>query len=111
MIAGRILGWLMICDPRTDRSRDRAGDRRESRIPDQQPALTQWNRLPYGAHSPRRQIESMTQLRDILQDGANLTGPTQRGQRLREAIDAFNRMERALVDEPGKPRNRLEHGR
>jgi hypothetical protein len=53
----------------------------------------------------------MTQLRDILQDGANLTGPTQRGQRLREAIDAFNRMERALVDEPGKPRNRLEHGR
>lgn len=125
MIAGRILGWLLICDPPEQTAAGIAQAIGASRA-----SLTNNLRLlsGIGVLSERtrpgdrsvyyraaekafermiqRQIESMGHLRELLQSGADLTGPTERGERLREAIEAFNWLERALADAPHKPRQR-----
>jgi hypothetical protein len=122
MIAGRILGWLMICDPPEQTAGEIAQAIGASRA-----SLTNNLRLLSGIgflsertrrgdrsayyradekafdRMIQRQIESMGQLRDLLQGGADLTGPTERGQRLRDAIEVFNWLERALADAPPTP--------
>lgn len=48
----------------------------------------------------QRQIESMGQMRELLLEGAELTGQTARGQWLQDAIEVFNWLQRAIADTP-----------
>ncbi|HEX2214475.1 MAG TPA: hypothetical protein VHH12_13710 [Mycobacterium sp.] len=119
MIAGRILGWLLICDPPEQTAGEIAKAIGASRA-----SLTNNLRLLGGIgflsdrtrpgdrsvyyradaqafeRMIQRQIESMAQLRELLQDGAGLAGSAQRGQRLQEAIRTFTWLERTLADAP-----------
>lgn len=134
MIAGRIVGWLMISDPPEQTAGEIAQAIGASRA-----SLTSNLRLLSGIgflaertkpgdrsvyyradekafdRMIQRQIESMAQLRELLQGGAQLAGPTERGQRLRDAIEVFAWLERALADAPPMPlhrgRDRVTGGR
>jgi hypothetical protein len=127
MIAGRVLAWLMICEPAEQTAGEiaqavgasRASLTNNLRLLSGIGFLTESTRpgnrsVYYRADEQafhrmiQRQIESMGQLRDLLQGGADLTGPTKRGERLREAVEAFNWLERALTVAPEGGRNRFE---
>lgn len=119
MIAGRILGWLMICDPPEQTAGDIAKAIGASRA-----SLTNNLRLLAGIgflgertrpgdrsvyyradeqafdRMIQRQIESMGQLRELLEAGLDLTGHTLRSQRLRDAIEVFSWLQRAVTDAP-----------
>jgi DNA-binding MarR family transcriptional regulator len=123
MIAGRILGWLMICDP----PEQSAGQIAEA-IGASRASLTTNLRLlasvgfVHQVTKPgdrtvyyrvdddawetvvRRQIESLTALGDILRDGLTLTGrASRRGSRLRTAHEVFHWMARVFADAPPMP--------
>lgn len=119
MIAGRILGWLMVCDPPEQTAGEiakaigasRASLTNNLRLLGGIGFLTERTRpgdrsVYYRADAKAfdrmidRQIESLAQLRELLQDGVGLAGSVQRGQRLREAIATFTWLERALADAP-----------
>ena len=129
MIAGRILGWLMICDPpeQTAGQISRAiGASRASltsnlRMLGSVGFLSEHTRpgdrsVYYRAAEDAfgrmiaRQVESMRRMREILQAGTDLAaGGADRGERLHEAIEAFSWLERALAKSP--PRTKPRPGR
>jgi DNA-binding MarR family transcriptional regulator len=134
MIAGRILGWLLICDPPEQTAGEiaqaigasRASLSNNLRLLSSIGFLSERTRpgdrsVYYRADEKafermiQRQIESTAQLRELLKGGAQLAGPTARGQRLRDAIEVFTWLERALADAPPMPmhrgRDQLKGGR
>ncbi|GAB3430966.1 GbsR/MarR family transcriptional regulator [Flindersiella endophytica] len=130
MIAGRIFGWLMICDPPEQTAAQiaeaigasRASLTNNLRLLGQIGFLTQRTRpgdrsVYYRADEAafgrmiRQQIESMGELREILAGGADLAGPAERGRRLREATEVFGWLERVFADAPPMPRTTSEKGR
>lgn len=130
MIAGRIFGWLMICEPPEQTAAQiaeaigasRASLTNNLRLLGQIGFLTQRTRpgdrsVYYRADEEafgrmvRQQVASMGQLREILAVGAELAGPAERGQRLREATEVFNWLERVFADAPPMPRSRIGKGR
>lgn len=130
MIAGRIFGWLMICEPPEQTAAQiaeaigasRASLTNNLRLLGQIGFLTQRTKpgdrsVYYRADEEafgrmvRQQVASMGQLREILAGGAELAGPAERGQRLREATEVFNWLERIFADAPPMPRSRIGKGR
>jgi hypothetical protein len=129
MIAGRIFGWLMICDPPEQTAAQiaeaigasRASLTNNLRLLGQIGFLTQHTKagdrsVYYRADEEafgrmvRQQVASMGQLREILAGGAELAGPADRGQRLREATEVFDWLERVFADAPPMPRAKKENG-
>ncbi|MGV0742373.1 GbsR/MarR family transcriptional regulator [Mycolicibacterium sp. XJ870] len=125
MIAGRIFAWLMICDPpeQTAGAITRAIGASRASLTNNLRLLSgtgfleertrPGDRAVYYRAAPQafdrmiqRQIESMTQLRSLLQGGEELAGPTARGQRLRDAIEVFTWLEQALAGAPPLPHAR-----
>lgn len=122
-IAGRILGWLMICDPPEQSAgqiaaaigasraslttnmrvlttmgfvtrRPRPGERTAYfRVDDDA-----WQRVV------RRQIAALTSFHEITGDGLALVGPdSERGARIREAHDVFDWMKTVFDNAPPPP--------
>ena len=109
LIAGRILGWLMICDPPEQSAGQLAeaiGASKASlsanlRLLDSIGFLAQrtkpGDRVVYyrAVDDPfstmiRRQLESMSQLNAVLDRGVALAGPGPRGERVRRAHEVFD---------------------
>jgi hypothetical protein len=120
LIAGRILGWLMICDPPEQSAEEIAiaiGASRASLTTN----LRLLNRIGFvrqltrpGARTTyyrvddhaweavvRRQIVSLTALGEITQAGMELVGPsTTRATRIRAAHDIFRWMQKVFAEAP-----------
>ncbi|MFG1708049.1 GbsR/MarR family transcriptional regulator [Nonomuraea sp. M3C6] len=123
LIAGRILGWLVVCES-PEQSADqigaaigasRASLSTNLRLLDSVGFLTQitkpgnrtvfyrlddeaWERVV------RRQIASMTVLGEIMNDGIRLVGEDPgRGARMRAARDVFSWMEQVFAEGPPPP--------
>lgn len=130
MIAGRILGWLMICDPPEQSAGEisraigasRASLTSNLRMLGSVGFLSEHTRPGHRSVYYRaaedafgrmiaRQLESMRRMREILQAGAVLAaGDADRGERLHEAIEAFSWLERTLATSP-PPRTKARPGR
>lgn len=123
MIAGRIFGWLLICDPPDQTaaqiaeaiSASRASLTNNLRMLTQYGFLTQHTKpghrsVYYQADEAafgrmvQHQIESMGQFREILQGGADLAETATRGRRLRQALEVFSWLEQVFADAPPMPR-------
>lgn len=126
-IAGRILGWLMICDPPQQPAgqiADAIGASRASLTVNmrvlttmgfvtRQPrpgGRTAYYRIDDNAWQQvvRRQIDTMASYLEITEDGMDLVGPaTVRAARIRDAHDVFTWMAKVFADAPPLPtRNR-----
>jgi hypothetical protein len=123
MIAGRILGWLTICDPPEQTAAQIAeaiGASRASlttnlRLLTSIGFLTQVTKPGYRtvfyrvdddawARVGQRQIASMKALGQIIRDGMALVGQApDRGARIRSANEGFTWMEKVLADAPPIP--------
>ena len=109
LIAGRILGWLMICDPPEQSAgqiaeaigASKASLSANLRLLDSIGFLAQrtkpGDRVVYyrAVDDPfstmiRRQLESMSQLNAVLDRGVALAGPGPRGARVRRAHEVFD---------------------
>jgi hypothetical protein len=130
MIAGRIFGWLMICDPPEQTAAQiahaigasRASLTNNLRMLTQIGFLAQHTKpgdrsVYYQADEEafgrliQRQIESMSQLRELLEGGADLAGPAPRGRRLRHAMDVFAWLEQVFAKAPPMPTPTTERTR
>lgn len=123
LIAGRILGWLTVCDP----PEQTAGEISEA-IGASRASLTTnlrllrsvgfvsqitkpANRTVYylvDEHAwekvVQRQVASLTSLGEIMRDGVELVGgATRRGARVRAAHDVFAWLEKVFADAPPPP--------
>lgn len=128
LIAGRILGWLMICDPPEQpaeeiasaigasraslttnlRLLNRVGFVRSFTRPG---ARTVYYRVDDGAWEAvvRRQIASLASLGDITRAGLELVGTsTPQATRIKAAHDVFTWMQKVFADAPPLPSNRPE---
>lgn len=123
LIAGRILGWLVICDPPEQsaaRIAEAIGASRASlttnlrllgsvgflRQTTKPGDRTVYYRLDDDAWETvvRRQIASLASFGDIMRDGADLVGHEPgRASRLRAAQDVFGWLERVFADAPPPP--------
>jgi DNA-binding transcriptional ArsR family regulator len=123
LIAGRILGWLTICDPPEQTAgqiaeaigASRASLTTNLRLLTSIGFVTQLtrpgNRTVFyrvdddaWARVVHRQIAVMTALGEILRDGMTLVGPsTERGARLRTANEVFTWIEKVFADAPPLP--------
>jgi hypothetical protein len=125
LIAGRSLGWLMICDPPEQSAAQIAAGIGASRA-----SLTTNLRLlgsvgflhrltkpgdrtvyyrvddDAWATVVRRQIASLAAFGDIMRDGRTLTGRSTRGARIRAAHDVFGWLERVFATAPPPPSTR-----
>lgn len=120
LIAGRILGWLMICDPPEQSAEAIAkaiGASRASlttnlrlltkvgfvRQVTKPGSRTVYHRVDDDAWERvvRRQIASLTSLGEITSDGLELVGPASpRAARLRAAHEVFKWMQKVFADAP-----------
>lgn len=122
MIAGRIFGWLLICDPPEQTAAQiaeaigasRASLTNNLRLLSGIGFLTHRTRpgdrsVHYRADEEafgrvvRQQVASLERLREILQGGADLAGPADRGRRLREALEVFTWLDRLFAEAPAMP--------
>lgn len=123
LIAGRILGWLMVCDPPEQSAGEIAaaiGASRASlttnlrllgevRFVEQRTrpgSRTVYYRVGEDAWEAvvRRQIVSLTSLGDIMHDGMELFGSSsRRGARIRGANDVFAWLAKLFADAPAMP--------
>lgn len=122
MIAGRIFGWLLICDPPEQTAAQiaeaigasRASLTNNLRLLGNIGFLTQHTKpgdrsVYYRADDEafarmvRQQIESMGQLQAILRGGAELAGTAARGRRLRRAMEVFDWLDRLFANAPPIP--------
>ena len=123
MIAGRVLGWLMICDPAeqsagqiaTAIGASRASLTTNLRLLGSVGLVHQHTRpgdrtVYYRVDDDawetvvQRQIASLASFGDILRDGLTLTGRTaRRGSRLRAAHEVFRWMQNVFADAPPLP--------
>lgn len=123
LIAGRILGWLMICDPPEQSAEQIAlaiGASRASLTTNlrllrsvgflhhltKPGRRTAYYRLEESAWQTvvRRQIASLTAFSEITRDGLALVGAsTKRGARIRAAHDIFTWMQKVFADAPPPP--------
>lgn len=131
LIAGRILGWLIICDPPEQSAAQIAeaigasraslttnlrllgsvGFLRRSTRPGER---TVYYRVDDDAWETvvRRQIASLTSFGDIMTDGLALVGRSAgRGSRIHAAREVFDWMERVFADAPPLPSTTRERGR
>ena len=117
-IAGRILGWLMICDPPEQSAGEIAAaigaskaslttnmrvltDARFVRRRTRPGERTNYYRMDDDAWETvlRRRVASLTEFRDLTADGMTLAGTGPRTDRLRSAHDAFTWMANRLSRE------------
>jgi DNA-binding transcriptional regulator GbsR (MarR family) len=135
-IAGRILGWLMICDPAEQSAAQIAAAIGASRaslttnmqvltvmgLVSRQPRRgerTAYYRIEEGAWETlvRRQIASLASFCEITSAGMRLVGPeSERATRIREAHETFDWMAQAFASAPPMPsgkrvRTTSEHAR
>lgn len=123
LIAGRVLGWLMICDPPEQSAEQIAiaiGASRASlstnlrllssvgfvRALTKPATRTVFYRVDDNAWEKvvQRQIASLTSLGEILQDGTRLAGsPPERSSRIAAATDVFRWMRQVFDDAPPLP--------
>ncbi|WP_433555546.1 GbsR/MarR family transcriptional regulator [Pseudonocardia xinjiangensis] len=129
LIAGRILGWLTVCDPAEQSAAQIAeaiGASRASlttnlRLLSSVGFLTQsthrGERTTYyrvdddaWARVVQRQVASFTSLGGILRDGIGIVGEPERGARLRVAHEVFAWLDKVLTDAPPLPSVRPRTG-
>ena len=123
LIAGRVLGWLLICDPPEQSAgqiADAIGASRASLTTNlrllgsvgfvsqvTKPGdRTVYYRVDDDAWETvvRRQIASLTSFGDIVRDGLTITGRSmRRSSRIRAAHEVFSWMERVFADAPPLP--------
>ncbi|GAQ51829.1 GbsR/MarR family transcriptional regulator [Streptomyces acidiscabies] len=123
LIAGRVLGWLMICDPPEQSAQEIASAIGASRASlstnlrllssvgflhelTRPGSRTVYYRVEDDAWEKvvRRQIASLTSLGRIMRDGMRLTGPgTARGTRIGAAHEVFEWLEETFADAPPSP--------
>lgn len=118
-IAGRILGWLMVCDPAEQSAgqlSEAIGASRASLTTNLRVLTTMgfvqrrtrpgertaYFRLTDGAWEAvvRRQIASLAAFREVAAAGLDLVGEGERGDRVREARDVFDWMARVFEQAP-----------
>jgi DNA-binding MarR family transcriptional regulator len=118
-IAGRILGWLMVCDPAEQSAgqlSEAIGASRASLTTNLRVLSTMgfvqrrtrpgertaYFRLTDGAWEAvvRRQIASLAAFREVAAAGLDLVGEGERGDRVREARDVFDWMARVFEQAP-----------
>lgn len=119
-IAGRILGWLMICDPAERSAEDIAGAIGASRASlatnmrvltdagfvrrrTKPGERTNYYRMDDDAWETvvRRRVASLAAFRDLTVTGMELTGTgTARAERLQAAHDVYDWMAKRLTEEP-----------
>ncbi|MEY9211383.1 helix-turn-helix transcriptional regulator [Thermobifida halotolerans] len=122
-IAGRVLGWLMVCDPPEQSAAqigEAIGASRASLTTNLRMLMTMGfvtrrtrpgqrtahYRLDPGAwHTVvQRQVASIRSYLEVTEDGLNLVGPdSERAARIREAHEVFSWMARVFADAPPPP--------
>ncbi|MEI5525673.1 transcriptional regulator [Streptomyces brasiliscabiei] len=123
LIAGRVLGWLMICDPPEQSAEEIAAGIGASRASlstnlrllssvgflrrfTKPGSRTVYYRVDDDAWEKvvQRQIASLASLGQIMRDGMTLAGPsTTRGARIGAAHEVFLWMEQVFADAPPPP--------
>lgn len=128
-VAGRVLGWLMICDP-PEQSAGQIGEAigasRAALSTNMRVLLTMgflskrtrpgdrttYYRVEEGAWERvvRRQIAALTAFREVAADGRALVGPdSARAGRMREAQETFEWMAKVFDDAPPPPSATRDH--
>jgi hypothetical protein len=109
LIAGRVLGWLMICDPPEQSAAQIAEAIGASRFlrkltrPGEPTAYYRADDDAFGKML-RKQAESVNEFVEITRDGLGLVGPsTERAGRIRKAQELFHWLAKVFADAPPPP--------